>query len=133
MVMDNNANKPFFQRFLIYFVKIIIIFTVYFIAAKFGLGISPVSGFATLVWPPTGIALAVLFIFGEYRIFLVLHRNLDCLVDWRYAGKLNCCPIFIYMAKQILQKSIYKRIGRAYCFFRPYYCNKYICFQQFEQ
>src|SRR3989338_2948145 len=64
MVMDNNANKPFFQRFLIYFVKIIIIFTVYFIAAKFGLGISPVSGFATLVWPPTGIALAVLFIFG---------------------------------------------------------------------
>ncbi len=38
---------------------------VYFITAKAGLSLSPVSGFATLVWPPTGIALATLFIFGK--------------------------------------------------------------------
>ena len=38
---------------------------VYFITAKGGLSLSPVSGFATLVWPPTGIALAALFLFGK--------------------------------------------------------------------
>jgi len=37
---------------------------VYFATAKAGLSLSPVSGFATLVWPPTGIALTALFLFG---------------------------------------------------------------------
>jgi signal transduction histidine kinase len=36
----------------------------YAIAAKFGLSLHPVSGFATLVWPPTGLALSALLIFG---------------------------------------------------------------------
>ena len=48
-----------------YLTKICLLFCIYFLAAKFGLGISPVSGFATLVWPPTGIALVALFIFGK--------------------------------------------------------------------
>ena len=29
-----------------------------------GLSLSPVSGFATLIWPPTGIALAATLLFG---------------------------------------------------------------------
>src|SRR5687767_5024513 len=33
-------------------------------AAKLGLALDAVSGFATLVWPPTGIALAALLLFG---------------------------------------------------------------------
>jgi signal transduction histidine kinase len=37
---------------------------VYFVTARAGLSLSPVSGFATLVWPPTGIALAALLLFG---------------------------------------------------------------------
>ena len=49
---------------LFYLLKTGLVFAVYFLAARFGLGISPVSGFATLVWPPTGIALVALFIWG---------------------------------------------------------------------
>src|SRR5688572_4799185 len=37
---------------------------VYFGAARLGLRVGPVSGFATLVWPPTGIALAALLALG---------------------------------------------------------------------
>jgi signal transduction histidine kinase len=35
---------------------------VYFVTAKWGLSLGPESGFATYVWPPTGIALAVLLL-----------------------------------------------------------------------
>ena len=37
----------------------------YIIAARFGLSFDPVARFATLVWPPTGIAIAALVIFGS--------------------------------------------------------------------
>lgn len=37
---------------------------IYFATATYGLKIGAVGGFATLVWPPTGISLAVLLIFG---------------------------------------------------------------------
>ena len=41
---------------------------IYFSAAKLGLSLDAVSGFATAVWPPTGIALAALALFG-YRLW----------------------------------------------------------------
>ncbi len=44
--------------------QILIVFVAYFITAKIGLSLKPVSGFATLVWPPTGIALAALLFWG---------------------------------------------------------------------
>jgi len=44
--------------------KIIALFAVYFITARLGLMLGAVSGFATFVWPPSGISLAALFIFG---------------------------------------------------------------------
>jgi signal transduction histidine kinase len=37
----------------------------YVAAARFGLLFDPVAGFATFVWPPTGIAIAALLIFGS--------------------------------------------------------------------
>ena len=37
---------------------------VYFLTATFGLSLGAVGGFATAVWPPTGIALASLLLFG---------------------------------------------------------------------
>lgn len=40
----------------------------YVAAAKFGLGLDAVAGFATLVWAPTGIAIASLLLFG-LRLF----------------------------------------------------------------
>ena len=49
-------------------IKIIGLALIYFFAARFGLGIEAVEGFATLVWPPTGIAIAALLIFG-YKLW----------------------------------------------------------------
>jgi signal transduction histidine kinase len=39
---------------------------VYFIAARFGLAFDPVSGFATLIWPAAGIALAAVLLLGNH-------------------------------------------------------------------
>ena len=44
--------------------KILLLAAIYFTTAKLGLLIHAVGGFATTVWPPTGIALAALFLFG---------------------------------------------------------------------
>src|SRR5438094_1031722 len=43
---------------------IVVLFLAYFVTARVGLLMDAVAGFATLVWPPTGIALAALFLFG---------------------------------------------------------------------
>ena len=47
-----------------YLVKLFILFVIYLITARFGLSLNAVSGFATLVWLPSGISLAALLIFG---------------------------------------------------------------------
>lgn len=44
--------------------ELTVLFAAYVLSARLGLMISPVSGFATLVWPPTGIALAALLLRG---------------------------------------------------------------------
>ncbi len=44
--------------------ELTLLLIVYVAAARLGLQMGPVSGFATLVWPPTGIALAALLIRG---------------------------------------------------------------------
>jgi signal transduction histidine kinase len=41
---------------------------VYFVTAKIGLSLVAVSGFASTIWPPSGIALAALLLFG-YRLW----------------------------------------------------------------
>ena len=45
--------------------KIAVIAALYIVAARVGLTIDAISGFATLVWPPTGIALASLLLGGS--------------------------------------------------------------------
>jgi len=47
-----------------YLIRVGILVVVYFSTAKFGLMLDAVGGFATLVWPPTGISLAALLLFG---------------------------------------------------------------------
>jgi PAS domain S-box-containing protein len=49
-------------------VGIAILCGIYFSAAKLGLSLDAVSGFATAVWPPAGIALVALSLFG-YRLW----------------------------------------------------------------
>ena len=46
-------------------IAIAVLAAAYIVAARLGLTFNPVAGFATLVWPPTGIALAALLIFGS--------------------------------------------------------------------
>ncbi|MBS1151630.1 MAG: hypothetical protein H6Q89_3328, partial [Myxococcaceae bacterium] len=46
-------------------VRALILFVAYSGTAMIGLAVHSVSGFATLVWPPTGIALAALLIWGR--------------------------------------------------------------------
>ena len=46
-------------------IPIAVLAAAYIVAARLGLTFDPVAGFATLVWPPTGIALAALLIFGS--------------------------------------------------------------------
>src|SRR5438552_3385118 len=41
-----------------------LLFAAYFVTARLGLLLGAVVGFATLVWPPTGIALAALRLYG---------------------------------------------------------------------
>jgi signal transduction histidine kinase/CheY-like chemotaxis protein len=47
-----------------YAIKVMILFGVYYLTAKIGLSFYAVHGFATTVWPPTGIALAFLLLYG---------------------------------------------------------------------
>ncbi len=47
-----------------YIAQLVALAVIYFITGKLGLMISPVSGFATLAWPPTGISLAALLLLG---------------------------------------------------------------------
>ena len=51
-----------------YVIGVLLLLAVYFMTAKVGLLMDAVSGFATTVWPPTGIALVALTLFG-YRLW----------------------------------------------------------------
>jgi diguanylate cyclase (GGDEF)-like protein len=51
-----------------YVVEIITLFAIYFCTARLGLSVDAVSRFATLVWFPSGIAVAALLLFG-YRLW----------------------------------------------------------------
>lgn len=50
---------------LSYIFGLLLLFISYYLTATVGLQLDAVSGFASLVWPPTGIALAFLLIFGR--------------------------------------------------------------------
>jgi signal transduction histidine kinase len=49
-------------------VSIVGLAALYVVAARLGLAFDPLSGFATLVWPPTGISLAAVLLLG-YRVW----------------------------------------------------------------
>jgi signal transduction histidine kinase len=51
-----------------YVLKVVCLFVLYYASARWGLSFDPVSGFATLVWLPTGISLAAIFLYG-YELF----------------------------------------------------------------
>src|SRR5581483_7224183 len=54
-----------------FIIKSVLLFAIYVITGYFGLQLNAVSGFATLVWLPTGVSLAFLLLFG-YRLWPVI-------------------------------------------------------------
>jgi integral membrane sensor domain MASE1 len=56
------------SRWATYLVIVAVLVVVYLIAAKLGLKLAFVHSSATAVWPPTGIALAAILVFG-YRVW----------------------------------------------------------------
>jgi signal transduction histidine kinase len=66
--MDPIAFQRIGTRNLPYLAGVAILGSVYFTTAKLGLLMDPVGGVATPVWPPTGISLAALCLFG-YRFW----------------------------------------------------------------
>ncbi len=59
------ASLPKHHRYVRTVLLSLAVFFFYAATGWLGLRLNPVSGFATLVWPPTGIALIALMIFGE--------------------------------------------------------------------
>ncbi len=66
--MARSKRSLFFVKLFSYFLLLFCLFSVYFITAFIGLRLNAVSGFATLIWAPSGISLAALLLFG-YRVF----------------------------------------------------------------
>jgi signal transduction histidine kinase len=62
--VQSPARLNFATNRLEYALAVAALAMVYIVAARAGLMMDAVAGFATLVWPPTGLALAALLIFG---------------------------------------------------------------------
>jgi signal transduction histidine kinase len=60
-------HLPFMPRRVTDVLAIVALAAVYVLVARFGLAFDAVAGFATLVWPPTGISLAAVLLLG-YRV-----------------------------------------------------------------
>ena len=60
------------RRVFIFLLKAVILFAVYFATAKFGLALTAVGKFAAPVWPPTGIAIAFVFLWGDAYALVIL-------------------------------------------------------------
>src|SRR3989338_1123266 len=82
-------NSPFLKSSVVYLLKTGVLGGLYLATAKMGLMLDAVSGFATVVWPPTGIALAGLLLFG-YRLWpsiaiAAFLANIDAGASWPIA------------------------------------------------
>ena len=74
--------------------QIVLIAIIYSLTAKLGLKLGAVEQIATLVWPPTGIALAVLLIFG-YRLWPAITLGAFLVNFWVTGRLIVAIPIAI--------------------------------------
>ncbi len=68
--LSRSYGGPIFKQikqhsFLLYCLRILLISGAYYITARMGMMMGTMSGFATLIWPPSGIALAALILWGR--------------------------------------------------------------------
>ena len=62
--MDSPRSLTFATNPTRYVLAIVALALIYIVAARAGLMMDAIAGFATLVWPPSGLSLAALLIFG---------------------------------------------------------------------
>src|SRR5881394_753986 len=62
--ITNNNGESALARPLPYVLQVGLIAGVYFLAARLSLALAIPPGYATAVWPPSGIALAAALLFG---------------------------------------------------------------------
>lgn len=62
MLYENTINK---KNNINFAAKLGLFTLIYFVTARIGLSIDAASGFGALIWPPSGIALATLLLFGR--------------------------------------------------------------------
>jgi integral membrane sensor domain MASE1 len=79
---------------LAYVGQLLAVTVAYVVAGKLGLAISPVSSFATLVWPPTGVCLAALLI-GGCRLWPAVAVGALVTNLWTGAPPLVACGIAV--------------------------------------
>lgn len=60
-----HSSSSVRRGYYLYFSKILALSAIHFIAARLGLAMDAVSKFATLVWIPSGLAMATLLLFGR--------------------------------------------------------------------
>ncbi len=85
-ISSHRSNtKP---QYLSYVFKLTVLTAIYLVAAQFGLSLGAVSGFATLVWLPSGIAVAALLLFGS-RLWPAVT------IGAFLANLLNGAPLFV--------------------------------------
>src|SRR6267143_498683 len=65
---EKRRGKMMADRWLCALPGIALLTAIYFVAGKFGLSLAYVHPNATAVWPPTGLTLAALLLFG-YRVW----------------------------------------------------------------
>jgi signal transduction histidine kinase len=65
---DERLADGVVQKRVVDLALVVALAAIYVLAARLGLALDAVAGFATLVWAPTGISLAALLIFG-YRVW----------------------------------------------------------------
>ncbi|MGE8720754.1 ATP-binding protein [Leptospira terpstrae] len=60
-----SAGNAFVRNFIRELALLIFVFVIYFIAGKLSLNLSSIDGYSTPVWPPAGLALGFVLIFGN--------------------------------------------------------------------
>ena len=87
--MESDSKLP-------YPIQIIILIGIYAITARLSLKVDLISGFAALVWPPTGVALAALLLFG-LRLWPAIFLG-TLVVGYRFndlGGSLRPTPLLV--------------------------------------
>src|SRR5206468_5804880 len=75
-----------------YIAQVAALTVIYAIVARLSLRLDPVSGFASFVWPPTGLALAALLLFGP-RLWPGIALGAVIANAWNGAPLLVACGI----------------------------------------